>query len=251
MKTQIILTTLLVISMFGMGCAKKKDSQVDAPAQAAAPPDVNGSRAPDPGLAYTAGASVSFVPESMAVLGTYASTHPLNVPSKYQINVNLSDLGSGLYAGTIQISYYDNGNYYNGFFETGTSTVNVKNNTYNGQPEYQFNKWFDYAGKPAFHAFAQDQYGAVVLVLDDSVAAGDGGVPSLVSGSIWFKNFAPTYAPMSPTKCWFVSVGPYNCQTFLDTNGIINTAQDLYPSNGYTKLGHFVGLDSRKAFNVQ
>ncbi len=253
MKKQILLTTLVALSLFELGCAKKfssvQPSEVAAVTTSVAP---DPSRSADPGLAYTTGASAAFVPDSIAVLTQYAATHPLNAPSNFKMNVNVSDIGSGRYGGVVQISYYDNGNYYNGYFATGTGTVQTSyKNIDTGKPTAEFNQWFASGGKQVFHGFFQDQYGAVVLVVDDSLTSGDGGLPSEVNGSIWFKNFTPTYASQSPEKCWFIQIGPYDCRTFVGSNGGVDTTSALYPSsaNGYVRLGTFTGLNVKSAFN--
>lgn len=244
---------LLLTSLFGVGCAKKADSPpapVTAPGQTVAP-DPN-SRSATAGMNYQSGATASFSPVNVATMNTYAGTHPLNNPTNYSVNVNLTDNGSGRYSGTVQVSYYDNGNYYNGYFISGTGNVNVSyQNRDTGKFEAEFNQWFTYNGQKVFHGFFQDQYGAVVLVVDDAISGGDGGAPSEVNGSIYFKNFAPTYATQSAEKCWFIRIGPFDCRTFIGGDDNIQTTSSLYPGNGYTKLGSFSGLNYRKAFNIQ
>jgi len=256
MKTQILLTTLVAMSLFGVGCAKKSSTIQPDPAAviSGTPTPGTDSRAPDPGLKYTSGSTATFVPDSIGVLTQYAATHPLNAPTKFQVNVNLSDIGSGRYGGVVQISYYDNGNYYNGYFDAGSGTVQASyHNIDTGKVTAEFNQWFASGGKQVFHGFFQDQYGAIVLVVDDSLASGDGGLPTEVNGSIWFKNFAATYASQSSEKCWFIQIGPYDCRTFIGSNGGVNTTSALNPStaDGYVRLGKFTGLNVKSAFNIQ
>lgn len=255
MKTQILklsLVLMTVASLLSIGCAKKKDDPAPEQPVVTAPPAPNDSRGVTNGYSYQSGATASFVPDSLAMMTAYVGTHPLNQPSQFLLNVNLTDVGEGKFGGVVQISYFDNGSYYNGYFETGSGTVQVSyKNRDAGKPNAEFNQWFAYQGKNVFHGFFQDKYGAIMLVVDDSLGLGDGGLPEEVNGSIWFKNFALTYAQQSLEKCWFIRIGPYDCRTFLDSNDNIATTSALYPSNGYQKLGKFTGLNVKKAFNLQ
>ena len=90
-----------------------------------------------------------------------------------------------------------------------------------------------------------------MLVIDDSIGLGDGGLPSEVSGSIWFKNFLPTYAQQSAEKCWFIRTGPFDCRTFYSGgDASVDTTSGLYPADGYRRLGKFTGLKVKEAFNI-
>lgn len=221
---------------------------------------VDGSPTPTPDnnpLNNEAGGTAVFQYVDINTLNTYVQTRPVNAPTNMKVNVQLRDIGNGRYAGTLKLAYYDNGNYYVGIFETGTSTI-VSNQTYknyyNGYNDAQFNQWFNYNGQQVFHAFFQDRLGAVILVIDGGINLGDGGGYAEVNGSVYFKNFSVTPYPQTQTKCWFqFAPSPYACGTFF-ANGIdggstpIITTSALYPSNGYVKLGTFQGLDKAKAF---
>ncbi len=257
MKTQILklsLALLVLTSLFGIGCAKKKDDPAPpAPSTVnGVAPTPNDSRASGSGYSYQSGGTAAFIPDSVELLTAYVGyAHPLNQPSQFLVNVNLSDVGGGKFGGVVQLSYYDNGSFYNGYFETGSGTVQVSyEGRDNGKPTAEFNQWFVYEGKKVFHGFFQDKFGAIMLVIDDSIGLGDGGLPMEVNGSIWFKNFAPSYANQSSEKCWFIRIGPYDCRTLFDENGEISTTSALYPSNGYRQLGKFKGLNVKKAFNL-
>lgn len=261
-KLIALLAGLLVIGGLGLGCAKKNEAV--GPSVATTPDNtttVVDSRNATPGFSYQGGGSSQFTPESLTVMNTYVATHPLNSPAQFQINVNLSDLGSGRYGGDVQISYYDNHQYYNGYFQSGKGTVT---NSYrsNGKSEAEYNQWFTKDGKRVFHGFFQDQYGSIVLVIDNSSGNGDGGLPQYASGEVWFKNFGQqncAYPPIGATspcgqsalKCWFIEVGPYDCRTFM-SGGTVVTNSAIYPStaNGYTRLGKFADLEIKKAFNI-
>ncbi|PWU19972.1 MAG: hypothetical protein C5B49_05025 [Bdellovibrio sp.] len=182
-------------------------------------------------------------------------SHPLNAPSDFRMNVQLTDSGNGLYEGILMLGYYDNGAYNIDTLSTGTGTSqNAGIPATYGLPDGQFNQWFLYNGKAAFHAFFQDGVGAVILVVEGGVGVGDSNANyQTVYGSLWFKNFAVTAAANDPNNiptdpCWFVWIGPWSCRTFLGPDGFIHTASALLPSDGYVRLGTFSGLDKVKAF---
>jgi hypothetical protein len=260
LTTKWAMASFLVISVFGVGCAKKNDNPQAAPsADTTVAPDPNSSRNANPGLNYQSGSSALFTPDNYTTLAAYVGTHPINAPSNFQVNVNLRNLGSGRYGGVVQLSYYDNGNYYNGYFESGTGTVRNSVN-YNGKSEAEFNQWFVSGGKRVFHGFFQDKYGAVILVVDDSLSNGDGGLTGDLNGKIYFKNFdqqncallppLATSCGQSALKCWFTEAGPFDCRAFV-VNGLVQTTSALYPGSGYRLLGKFTGLNYEKAFAAQ
>lgn len=257
MKKQILYTTLGSLTLmvfFGVGCAKKNDSAPPEPPPVVAPPSPYDNRHSTSGMNYQNGDTVDFAPDSLQLVTAYlGNTHPLNQPDRFKINVNISDIGSGRYGGIVQMSYFDNSQYYNGVFDTGSGTVQTSYRRMdNDKPTAEYNQWFTWEGQKVFHGFFQDQYGAVILVIDGSISLGDGGLPSEVNGSLWFKNFAPTYAQASAEKCWFIRTGPYDCRAFFSGgDASVDTTSGLYPADGYRRLGTFKGLKVKKAFNIQ
>jgi len=90
-------------------------------------------------------------------------------------------------------------------------------------------------------------------VITGGTDLGDGGGYSEVNGEIWYKNFQNAPAQQSPTQCWFLFAGPYQCGTFYacgSSGGAcgITTTHALRPGNGYKKLGTFQSLNRAKAF---
>lgn len=250
-----VMYSLLIISvLFGIGCSSNKSATVAAPVTTDTPvvpvenPDPTGSGTGG-GLSSGSGDVVTFTPTSLSLFNSYVATHPLNNPKDFKISVNLQDAGGYHYAGTIKISYTDNGQTFEGIFETGSGTnISFSNGKDNGELESKYNYWFNNAGKVVFSGFFQDQFGSIVLVIDNSVNQGDGQGGGYVGGSIYFKNFAQSMATQSPyRKCWFIYDGPYNCRS----TPVINKSS-LYPTEaeGYRKLGTFSGLSKSRAFNL-
>ena len=260
--SQVIV--LMMVAAIGFGCAKKES--ISAPSGSSGtditttPPPATTTNQP-PNTTVTTGplanASVATTPfayDSLSVFNEYVASNPVNNPSGLAINVDMSDIGGGRFAGTLKISYYDNGQWRTGTFQTGTGTNQISYHDIDvGKSEAEFNRWFTWNNKQAFHAFFQDQWGAVILVIDDGVNLGDGGGTTIVSGSVWFKNFALTPYGQYGEKCWFVRAGPYDCRTWVQgdwTSGVISTTSALYPnSNGYKKLGTFTSLNRPAAFH--
>lgn len=272
MKTQTLLTNVALaacIAMVGVGCAKNGGSGLaitpntgappTSPPTTLPPPNIPGNNGTggttNPGVSQFSGqpgAAVAFKVDNMSVFTNYVYSHPLNNPQNLALNIDLTNIGDGRMAGTVQFAYNDNGSRYVGRFESGTgyNIVSYKNLD-KGKSEAEFNRWFNWQGKTVFHGFFQDKYGAVILVIDKSMDLGDGGPAAYVGGSLWFKNFPPTYATQSAEKCWFIRIGPFDCRTFIwgnEADSVIITNLGLYPGNGYQRLGTFDGLEKARAF---
>ncbi|MBL7542820.1 MAG: hypothetical protein JNL11_03345 [Bdellovibrionaceae bacterium] len=253
MKRQLLLV-LFTASFIGIGCSSKKSETATPPADTTIvtnPTDDGGpgGGGTGGGLTTSTGATVAFVPVDWTIFNSYVGTHPINSPKNVQINVDLKDNGSLRYYGSIKISYEDNGQTFTGTFESGDGkNQDISGLKDNNVMESVYNYWYTKDSKTVFSGLFQDQYGAVVLVIDKSINQGDGQGSAFVSGSIYFRNFAQSMATQSPyRKCWFIYTGPYDCRT--DT---IMKKTDLYPTTGegYRKLGTFSGLNRAKAFNL-
>jgi len=114
---------------------------------------------------------------------------------------------------------------------------------------------------PVWKGFFEDKYGAIVVVIDRTLSLGDGQAAQFIGGSIWFQNFPEVTYPYSPyasrqgilKTCWEITMGPYDCRTFLD-DGKVRLTTSLYPNNrgpdalqNYRKLGEFNGLSRASA----
>ncbi len=204
------------------------------------------------------GASVKLTPTSLNIFNEYVATHPLNNPTNFRLYLDFHDVGNGRWGGSAIVGYQDNGQIYSGDFSTYNPNGNTENKVsykdwYKGMPNAEFNQWFTWEGKQVFHGFYQDEYGAVVVVIDDVIDLGDGAGASQFSGSVWFKNFrlapAPQYMGGAGEECWFLlEPSPYECGTFRDGSGRVSTTSALYPGDGYKKLGTFSGVQLSRAF---
>ena len=288
MKTQSglmqkgLMASLAASLFLSVGCAKKGDgfsAESVTPAEPAVvspttPRDTDGPR----GAAFANGATAALTIDSLAALNTYVATHPVNNPTDVRISVKLKQVETNMYAGDIYISYYDNGQYYTGHFNASegqnpTGNTATSGTLYPGAKHAHYNNWFNWGGKPVFHGFFQDQYGAIMLIIDESVDLGDGSGAVDVGGSIWFKNFANAQAQYNPQgiPCWYILTGPYDCRTLLvsgrNGDGDISSGSALYPTQsqfyttkkrnpyipeeparGWRRLGTFSGLNKAKAF---
>lgn len=254
--TQLILTAAL-LALMTAGCAKemKADGALTSPAPAATPvvnptfpvnaPPGQGAGTAGDNWAY--GGSTELVPDSPEIFNTYVGSRPLNNPTNVKLNVNVMDMGEGHFGGALKIAYDDVGLHHEGYFMAAAG----KNQDFPsagtardvGLYYTEYNKWFN--DNKYFSGYFQDTAGAVVLVIDNVVNQGDGQGASLVSGSIWFKNFIQTNFPQGDQRyCWFIYAGPYMCRstTMMDKSS-------PYPSDGYRRLGTFTQLTKSKAFN--
>ncbi|MAF92928.1 MAG: hypothetical protein VX583_08545 [Bdellovibrionota bacterium] len=89
--------------------------------------------------------------------------------------------------------------------------------------------------------------GAVMIIIRGLNKDGESLDDSGYSGSVYFKNYGFTYA-VKPTytRCWEISVGPYDCRDFV-VNDAIRPDLDNTP-NDFTKLGEFYNLSIDEAF---
>lgn len=270
----------------GIGCAKKGDgfsasTPTDSTTSTAdennAPGvetrDVDGPR----GSAFSAGATAFLSGTDLATLTSYVAIHPLNSPTDLKISVKLKEIATDAnqYAGTVFISYYDNGRYYTAEFTTDDLKNPDSGTLFPGWNHAFYNNWYSLNGKAVFHGFFQDSYGAVMLVIDDAIDQGDGAGATLVSGSVWFKNYPSNQAQINPQgiPCWFITAGPYDCRTLLVSggwqgDGVVSSTSALTPDlskywtsrsthpyheedprRGWRKLGTFSNLNKAKAFS--
>ncbi|MBC7742457.1 MAG: hypothetical protein H7061_09680 [Bdellovibrionaceae bacterium] len=282
MKTTQLITLTMALGMMGLmsvGCSKSKSQSNDnnAPTQATVPaviidpPAPIGATGPNTSLTPTTngGATAVFIPNSLTVMNKYVATHPLNAPTNFRVNVNLSQVESGRYAGQVTISYIDNGMQFDGIFQSGTGRNLSAARMYdNDALESAYNYWFNLSNRLVFTGQFEDSYGAIVLSLEPEKAASTGGdadpiAASTYKGTVYFKNFTaprntdgPWYqsyggAPQSYERarhCWFVYLGPYDCRS-----GEIQQKTALAPGAGagYTALGTFTGLSIKNGFNIQ
>lgn len=202
------------------------------------------------GTGTTTGSNVAdFTPVSFTEFSNYVggatSTHRLNNPSDYKLVVDLKDVGGSKYAGQVKITYMDAGQQYTGTFESGSGTnQSIKGMYDNGVLESEYNYWFNSGGKTVFTGFFQDNGGGLVVVIDNVVNQGDGQGSSVVSGSVYYKNFPSSYIGVSPyRKCWFIRSGPFSCRA----ESVINKSSTV-PDGGFIKLGTFTGLSVSASF---
>ena len=258
-RATLLLTTMLALS----GCAKE-----NKPATASAPPPVTSdcSRgACDPGPGGTlptpppggggggggggtySGATATLTASAGALAQMFFNSHPNN-PQQVRINVDMSRKSD-----IVVISFVDGGR----VIAAGMGVVHP----YSGVTNQSLNGWVSHNSTPVYKGFFQDQYGAVVLVIDKTVNTGDGTPAAFVGGSVFFQNFDNGY-PNNPLQgpnlmCWQITYGPYDCRTFIVPGGVggtVNMTSSLYPNNkgetrtvNYQKLGDFIGLSRAAA----
>lgn len=290
MKTQIlIIQAALVIGMavLGLGCAKKGSSgfAADNGGTSGGTTGLSGSTTGsdrdtdiERGAEWQAGSIATLVPDYNGWT-YYAATHPLNAPQDLKISVSVADNAGHGFSGKVMVSYFDNGQYYTGRFLTGSGAASQgTTHGHDGQYFSDYNRWFVWnggkgnprvSGVPTnvFHGFYQDQFGAIMLIIDGSDSNGDGQSSSL-KGEVWVRNnpVSQVYENGNNVPCWFIELGPYDCRTLLTSKENLTTTSALYPdqslsagggwypsynqtspARGWKLLGRFEGLDKAKA----
>ena len=138
--------------------------------------------------------------------------------------------------------------------EAGLGTIHPTS----GIQDSSYNRWYMENGKNVYKGFFQDEYGAIVLIINRSVGQGDGKPTQFIGGEIWFQNFNkeqwPNYPIQGPEKlCWQISMGPYDCRSFLIGDYVSMTSASTPTTKGpdkpqyYQKLGEFDGIDATLA----
>lgn len=310
MKTQILFTQtalVLIIAVFGLGCAKKGSSgfSADNGGAGGGTTGLSGGTTGD-GRDTDTERGADWLAGSIATLNAdyngwtyYAATHPLNAPSDLKISVKLNpmaitqrvsldsdkNMATGAtesftaYSGKVMISYFDNGQYYTGVFTVdNTKIASGVSHGHGGQYKAGYNRWFTWngprgesrvSGAPAnvFHGFYEDQFGAIMLIIDGTDSQGDGQSSSL-NGEVWVKNHAVTRNEGSNLNlpCFFIELAEFDCRTLLTSKEALTTTSALYPdqslhagggwypsynqtspARGWKLLGRFEGLDRAKA----
>lgn len=237
--TLMIATSLLVACGKSGGFQGKSVNSNSSVTNPDGSVDQDGSGVIDPGSNI-----VNFTPVSLTEFNNYVAVRPLNAPHSFKLEVNLSEVENGRYAGQLKLSYVDNGYQYTGVFEAGSGrNVKLSGLTYNNNLESEYNRWFNLNGKTAFSGVFQDSLGALVLVIDNTLNQGDGQGSGTLSGSIYYKNFPQNFAAQSPyRKCWHLT-GVYTCRA-----SAVTEKNAIYPADGFIKLGTFSGLSKSMSF---
>ncbi len=184
----------------------------------------------------------TLVPTSTSALAQLFFNSNPNTPENIEIALSLSSTTE-----SVVISYTEQTT--GALVQANFGIVNPTNPSYSSN---SLNGWVNQNGTTIWKGFFQDQYGAIVLIVDSLQSQGD-GKPGLASGSVWFQNFntaSPNFGVQGPLKmCWEISLGPFDCRTFLVNNQVQMTST-YYPTNkgpnasaNYTELGTFSGID--------
>lgn len=241
---------LAAMTILMVACGSKKDQdQVQWPGFPDSGPFIPDGSGPgmSPGVDWDFGATADLTASNSA-LSNYAGWD-VNNPQNLRINLNLRKYNQG-FGGVVSIGFEDHGMK---FEDTFSSLVNPHGTVKTNEENNKYNIWFNHNGQTVWHGFFQDHFGAIIVVIDEVIDLNDGhGPEDLVGGEVWFKNHPLAFAPLSPTSCWFVSLGPYDCRTWKDGKKV-DTTRALYPSpgDGYQRLGRFNNLSLIDGFNKE
>jgi hypothetical protein len=250
MKTALLRTTLLIlVATLLNACGSNKGKLLDS-SNSTVPDTTSTTTTTTTTTSVTwpysvSGDTVAFVPVSWEEMNSYVGLRPLNNPSNAMININMAPVsGLNIYAGTVRIGYTDTNQFYYGEFKVGDGQNQYCQNCYNnGDYEAGYNYWATINGKNTLLMYVQDQYGALIIAIDNVVNSGDGSGSAIVGGRVYYKNFAQSVNPQSPYRdCWYIYSGPYACAAPEMANKSSATVFD-----GYRLLGSFSGLQSYKA----
>lgn len=250
-----VLMTLLIAASFGMnlGCAKEKKSAAMSPAAPAAPPFPTTPRGDGTGGVTYNSSEVPLSVESRSRLAEFFFNEPVNNPTNIRIGMEVSVEGNG-YGGELWIKFEDNGS-------AREAVLKTQHPWYSGVSDASQNQWFQAGSQTVFKGFFQDQYGAVVVVIDNTINQGDGSPSEYLGGTVYFQNFQktvwqnPLQGPMR--MCWQIERGPYDCRANLVVGAKSQSSPTgLYPVEAaadydtpYKRLGSFFNMARSQAFN--
>jgi len=198
--------------------------------------------------------------------------------ARIYVDIEKTEGGKHYYQGEVTFSYND----------SGAGKVPYTEFSSGQGDSAKYNVWFSKNGQNIFHGFFQENEGSLVLVVDRQTRvlqnpdnSNNLNPENLRGGSIWIMMFRTTFRGATscsnrnqyyvsdynkrlgygverlpsvnqlPVKCWFKTIGPYDCRTWRVGRGV-DTFRAIEPDgNCYTKLGDFEGLDITEAFNVE
>ncbi|MBX3040973.1 MAG: hypothetical protein KF789_09740 [Bdellovibrionaceae bacterium] len=249
MKKTNLLIPVLALSLFGWGCSKTTSVKEDASSPAVIDIDdlIGGNNGG--GTTPVAGENAATLVTTYAQMNAYVAMRPLNNPTNIKVTVDLQKDSRDRYYGAVMISYMDNGSEYRGVFQSGNAeNYGIKYANGNKMYEHDYNYWWMDHNAPVFSGYFQDQWGGLVLVIDRVTTQGnnDGMGKTVLSGSVWYRNFPTVQSTQSPyRKCWFISLGPFDCRSTS-----VTSKNAIYPADTYTKLGTFTGLSKSATFKT-
>lgn len=247
MKKTNLLIPVLALSLFGLGCSKKTSVKEDASSPAVI--DIDDLLGGGTDTSLPTGDNSATLVTTYADMNAYVAMRPLNSLSDIKVTVDLTKDSRNRYFGEVMISYKDNGVPYYGRFQSGNAeNVGIKYANGNKMYEHDYNYWWTDHGSAVFSGYFQDQWGGVVLVIDRVTTQGnnDGVGKTVLSGSVWYRNFPTVQSTQSPyRKCWFISLGPFDCRS-----NSVSSKNAIYPADTYHKLGTFSGLSKSATFKT-
>jgi hypothetical protein len=273
MKPLMMILGAAVVAM-NVGCAQEKitgtgqDGVVDCTTVVCGPGSSSGGgsvpSAPSAGNGSNTGYEGSTVPLNASVSalrGMFFNSYPNN-PTNIQVNFNLDrDIDA------VIISYTDGGV----VREAGLGTRYPRGprapQQYGTRTNAKYNGWVGEGASRVYKAFFQDEYGAIVVVVDKVLNAGDGTPSPYIGGTIYYINHGdnPGYdyslqgdISGGQKLCWELTYGPYDCRTWVtktsNYDNAVNLLLSLIPTGplggkyqsrtkSYQELGTFVGLN--------
>lgn len=248
MKKTMMILPILALSLAGLGCSKKMEAKEGTSSSDVV--DIDDILDDDgSGSGSTTGNNTVGLNTTYSAMNDYVAMRPLNSISDVKVTIDLTKDSRNRYSGTVVISYRDNGVSYQGVFQSGSSlNPDLKYASGQNMYEHDYNYWFKNSGMNVFSGYFQDPWGGLVVVVDEITNQGnnDGVGKTVLSGSIWYRNFPIVQSTQGAMrKCWFITLGPYDCRSTPVTN-----KSSIYPADTYKKLGTFTGLPKSAAFKT-
>ena len=247
---------IAAIMLTAVGCAKESGGGDGASIPGSCTSRCDGGTTPPPGTGtgndptqtgYYTGSTAQVT--NYSGLGAFFYRSMPQRPTNVRVNIDMARAKD-----SIIISYVDAAT--NRLVEAGLGTMHP----YSGIQDGSYNNWYQENGRWVYKGFFQDQFGAIIVIVNRAVGQGDGQPAQFLGGSIYFQNFNaeqwPNYPIQGPEKmCWQISMGPYDCRSFIVFPGnkyehVSMTSAETPTTKGpdkpsyYQKLGDFDGIDS-------
>lgn len=256
LKTTLVMALALSVTA---GCSKKETKKAADNSVPADTTTIPGAQ----NVSYTGGTAPvdSF---SQSLLETYAGRR-INNPTNIRVTLDVFNVAgtsaTKQYGGSFKISYEEA---YNG--STRTVTGNFQSGT--SLEDTKFNKQYHTGGVDKTKLFFQDSLGAIIVSIEP-ISVND--LETKFKGRVYFRNFdfgvcsnPPPWMPaqcnvQSPSKCWNISLGPYDCRAYMKDGKVRPDIIDLpgfgsdpdgYNGPGYQQLFTFTNMDLDAALNT-
>lgn len=266
-KSTLILLLALSVSV---GCSKKQTK--GSGADTTIPTDtqvVTGT------LPTYSGGTAPVDSFSLSTLEAYAGRR-INNPQNLRVTLdvfNVADPGKTKQYGDtgvgFKIAYEETCTGHTGGCNGSVRTVEGRFTAGSSIEDTKYNKLYRTGGADKYKFFFQDNLGGIIVSIE---AINVNDIETKYKGRVYYRNFdfgvcsnpgydqlPPVCNVQSPSKCWNISAGPYDCRAYMNGGKVrpdivdlpgFGSTPDGYKGPGYQQLFTFTAMDIDAALNT-